>query len=201
MSESRHVRPFAELGLGDLEQVGGKNSSLGEMVSNLASLGVNVPDGFATTADAFRRFIGDTGLAEEISHALKGLDTDDTQQLARVGKTLRESVANRPFPDDLEADIRAAYETLLNGRDDVSFAVRSSATAEDLPDASFAGQQETFLNITGIDGVLQAIREVFASLYNDRAIAYRVHHDFDHDIVAVSAGVQQMVRSDIGASG
>jgi pyruvate,water dikinase len=201
MSESPNVRPFAELGLGDLEQVGGKNSSLGEMVANLAPLGVKVPDGFATTADAFRRFIGDTGLAEEISHALKGLDTDDTQQLARVGRALRESVSRRQFPDDLEADIRAAYDALVAGRDDASFAVRSSATAEDLPDASFAGQQETFLNIKGIDGVLQAIREVFASLYNDRAIAYRVHHDFDHDTVALSAGVQQMVRSDIGASG
>ena len=193
--------PFAELGLDDLEEVGGKNSSLGEMVSNLSSLGVRVPDGFATTADAFRRFIGDTGLAEEISEKLKGLDTDDTRALAEVGKAIRESVVNQEFPDDLEADIRSAYETLVDGRDDVSFAVRSSATAEDLPDASFAGQQETFLNIKGIDGVLQAIREVFASLYNDRAIAYRVHHDFDHDAVALSAGVQQMVRSDIGASG
>ncbi|WP_141781689.1 phosphoenolpyruvate synthase [Nocardioides albertanoniae] len=201
MSTTPNVRPFAELGLGDLEQVGGKNSSLGEMVSNLGSLGVNVPDGFATTADAFRRFIGDTGLAEEISLALKNLDTDDTQELARVGRDLREAVASRPFPTDVEADIRAAYETLAGGRDDVSFAVRSSATAEDLPDASFAGQQETFLNIVGVDGVLQAIREVFASLYNDRAIAYRVHHDFDHDAVALSAGVQQMVRSDVGASG
>ncbi len=196
-----NVRPFAELGLDDLEEVGGKNSSLGEMVSNLSSLGVRVPDGFATTADAFRRFIGDTGLAEEISEKLKGLDTDDTRALAEVGKAIRESVVDQEFPDDLEADIRSAYETLVDGRDDVSFAVRSSATAEDLPDASFAGQQETFLNIKGIDGVLQAIREVFASLYNDRAIAYRVHHDFDHDAVALSAGVQQMVRSDIGASG
>ncbi|GAB3656297.1 phosphoenolpyruvate synthase [Nocardioides korecus] len=201
MSDSPNVRPFAEIGLSDLEQVGGKNSSLGEMVGNLSALGVNVPDGFATTADAFRRFIGDTGLAEEISQALKGLDTDDTQELAKVGRSLRESVATQEFPEDLEADIRAAYDVLVAGRDDVSFAVRSSATAEDLPDASFAGQQETFLNITGIDGVLQAIREVFASLYNDRAIAYRVHHDFDHDAVALSAGVQQMVRSDIGASG
>lgn len=201
MSQSPNVRPFAELGLGDLEQVGGKNSSLGEMVSNLTAAGVRVPDGFATTADAFRRFIGDTGLAEEISAALRGLDTDDTQELARVGAQLRRSVAERDFPEDLEADIRTAYDALVAGREDVSFAVRSSATAEDLPDASFAGQQETFLNITGIDGVLQAIREVFASLYNDRAIAYRVHHDFDHDAVALSAGVQQMVRSDIGASG
>src|SRR6476646_2905988 len=196
-----NVRPLAELGLDDLEEVGGKNSSLGEMVSNLSSLGVRVPDGFATTADAFRRFIGDTGLAEELSEKLKGLDSDDTRRLAEVGKAIRESVVNQEFPGDLEADIRSAYETLVDGRDDVSFAVRSSATAEDLPDASFAGQQETFLNIKGIDGVLQAIREVFASLYNDRAIAYRVHHDFDHDAVALSAGVQQMVRSDIGASG
>ena len=201
MSTSANVRPFAELGLADLDQVGGKNASLGEMVANLSALGVRVPDGFATTADAFRRFIGDTGLAEEISSALRDLDTDDTQALAEVGRTLREKVAGQPFPDDLEADIRSAYDALVAGRTDVSFAVRSSATAEDLPDASFAGQQETFLNIKGIDGVLRAIREVFASLYNDRAIAYRVHHDFDHDDVALSAGVQEMVRSDVGASG
>ncbi len=196
-----NVRAFADIGLSDIEDVGGKNASLGEMVSNLSSLGVRVPDGFATTADAFRRFIGDTGLAEDISAKLKGLDTDDTRALAEVGKAIREEVANQEFPEDLEKDIREAYDALVDGRDDVSFAVRSSATAEDLPDASFAGQQETFLNIKGIDGVLQAIREVFASLYNDRAIAYRVHHDFDHDAVALSAGVQQMVRSDIGASG
>ena len=196
-----NVRPFAEIGLSDLEEVGGKNASLGEMLGNLTELGVSVPDGFATTAEAYRRFIGDTGLAERISEALRGLDTDDTQELARVGREIREEVAHQEFPEDLEADIRSAYDALVAGREDVSFAVRSSATAEDLPDASFAGQQETFLNITGIDGVLQAIREVFASLYNDRAIAYRVHHDFDHDSVALSAGVQQMVRSDIGASG
>ena len=197
----QNVRAFAEIGLSDLEQVGGKNSSLGEMVRNLSSLGVRVPDGFATTADAYRRFIGDTGLAERISAKLRDLDTDDTQRLAEVGREIREEVATQPFPEDLERDVREAFEHLVAGRDDVSFAVRSSATAEDLPDASFAGQQETFLNIKGIDGVLQAIREVFASLYNDRAIAYRVHHDFDHDAVALSAGVQQMVRSDIGASG
>jgi pyruvate, water dikinase len=198
---SVNVRAFADIGLADLEEVGGKNASLGEMVSNLSELGVRVPDGFATTADAFRRFIGDTGLAEAISDQLRGLDTDDTRRLAEVGRAIRHSVVNQEFPDDLEADIRAAYDELVAGRDEVSFAVRSSATAEDLPDASFAGQQETFLNIKGIDGVLQAIREVFASLYNDRAIAYRVHHDFDHDAVALSAGVQQMVRSDIGSSG
>ncbi len=196
-----NVRAFADLGLSDLEQVGGKNSSLGEMVANLTEVGVNVPDGFATTADAYRRFIGDTGLAEEISKLLRNLDTDDTRRLAEVGRAIREAVGTREFPEDLEQDIRAAFDRLVDGRDDVSFAVRSSATAEDLPDASFAGQQETFLNIKGIDGVLQAIREVFASLYNDRAIAYRVHHEFDHDAVALSAGVQQMVRSDIGSSG
>jgi pyruvate,water dikinase len=198
---SENVRAFADIGLTDIEEVGGKNASLGEMVGNLGSLGVRVPDGFATTSHAFRRFIGDTGLAEKISGQLRDLDTDDTQRLAEVGKAIREEVANQPFPEDLEADVREAYERLVDGRDEVSFAVRSSATAEDLPDASFAGQQETFLNIKGIDGVLQAIREVFASLYNDRAIAYRVHHEFDHDAVALSAGVQQMVRSDIGASG
>ncbi|MET1063900.1 MAG: PEP/pyruvate-binding domain-containing protein, partial [Arthrobacter sp.] len=133
---------FSELGLKDLDRVGGKNASLGEMVSNLAELGVRVPDGFATTSAAFRRFIGDTGLAERISGELKGLDTDDTQRLAEVGKAIREEVANQPFPEDLEADVRSAYERLVDGREDVSFAVRSSATAEDLPDASFAGQQE-----------------------------------------------------------
>ncbi len=196
-----NVRAFADIGLADLEEVGGKNASLGEMVRNLSSAGVRVPDGFATTAAAFRRFIGDTGLAEEISAKLRGLDTDDTRRLAEVGREIRASVVQQEFPEDLEADVRAAFERLVDGREGVSFAVRSSATAEDLPDASFAGQQETFLNITGIDGVLQAVREVFASLYNDRAIAYRVHHDFDHDAVALSAGVQQMVRSDIGASG
>ena len=192
---------FADIGLADLEQVGGKNSSLGEMVSNLAELGVNVPDGFATTADAYRRFIGETGLARTISELLAGLDTDDVQRLAEVGRTIRQAVVERPFPPDLEADIRAAYARLSDGGAERSFAVRSSATAEDLPDASFAGQQETFLNVRGIDAVLTAIREVFASLYNDRAIAYRVHHAFEHDTVALSAGVQQMVRSDVGASG
>ncbi len=200
-NDAVNVRAFADIGLDDIEEVGGKNASLGEMVRNLSSLGVRVPDGFATTAGAFRRFIGDTGLAEAISGKLRNLDTDDTRRLAEVGRAIRESVVMQEFPEDLESDIRESFDRLVAGRDDVSFAVRSSATAEDLPDASFAGQQETFLNIKGIDGVLLAIREVFASLYNDRAIAYRVHHDFDHDAVALSAGVQQMVRSDIGASG
>lgn len=197
-----NVRWFADLGLDDLEQVGGKNASLGEMVSNLADLGVRVPDGFATTADAFHRFIGETGLRERIAGLLDGLDTDDVRRLAEVGREIRAAVVAQPFPDDLEADIRAAYERLASGSEgEPSFAVRSSATAEDLPDASFAGQQETFLNVRGIDAILAAIREVYASLYNDRAIAYRVHHGFAHADVALSAGVQRMVRSDLGASG
>lgn len=203
----RNVRWFSDLGLGDLEQVGGKNASLGEMVSHLTDLGVRVPDGFATTAEAFHRFIGTDvdgrgGLAERIAGLLDDLDTDDVRRLAEVGSEIRAAVVGQPFPEDLEADIRAAYDALAAGSgDEASFAVRSSATAEDLPDASFAGQQETFLNIRGIDAVLHAIREVFASLYNDRAIAYRVHHGFAHADVALSAGVQKMVRSDIGSSG
>jgi pyruvate, water dikinase len=196
-----NVRWFADLGLADLDQVGGKNSSLGEMIANLAGLGIRVPNGFATTADAYRRFIGDTGLADFIGTELAGLDTDDVQKLARAGKRIREAVVAQPFPAELEADIRAAYHDLTVDGADMSFAVRSSATAEDLPDASFAGQQETFLNVRGIDAILTAIREVFASLYNDRAIAYRVHHGFEHEAVALSAGVQQMVRSDVAASG
>jgi pyruvate, water dikinase len=198
---SNNVLWFSELGLADLEQVGGKNSSLGEMISNLSGLGVRVPDGFATTADAYRRFLGQTGLAETVSRRLVDLDTDDVQELARAGKEIRSAVVTQPFPADVEADIRAAYAKLAGEDDQKSFAVRSSATAEDLPDASFAGQQETFLNVRGIDAILTAIREVFASLFNDRAIAYRVHHGFEHAAVALSAGVQRMVRSDLGASG
>jgi pyruvate,water dikinase len=199
-SAGRNVRWFAELGLGDVEQVGGKNSSLGEMVSQLSELGIRVPNGFATTADAYRRFIGDSGLADRINERLGDLDTDDVQRLAAVGQEIRAAVVAQPFPADLDADIRAAY-TELSSDDESSFAVRSSATAEDLPDASFAGQQETFLNVRGIEQILTAIREVFASLYNDRAIAYRVHHRYEHSAVALSAGVQRMVRSDLGASG
>ncbi|MBU1801197.1 MAG: phosphoenolpyruvate synthase, partial [Actinobacteria bacterium] len=166
-----NVRWFSDLGLADLEEVGGKNSSLGEMVSHLSGLGVRVPDGFATTAGAFHRFIGDTGLAERISALLDGLDTDDVRRLAEVGSEIRTAVIEQPFPTDLEADIRTAYDRLAGeSGDEASFAVRSSATAEDLPDASFAGQQETFLNVRGVDAVLLAVREVFASLYNDRAI-------------------------------
>ena len=195
------VRWFADIGLADLEQVGGKNASLGEMVGNLASAGVAVPDGFATTADAYRRFLNQTDLAQVIKTALDGLDTDDVQELVAVGKRLRAAVVAQPFPPELEADIRTAYGQLSGGDPRRSFAVRSSARAEDLPDASFAGQQETFLNVRGIENVLLAIKEVSASLYNDRAIAYRVHHAFEHETVALSAGVQQMVRSDLAASG
>jgi len=198
---SPDIRWFADLGLDDLEQVGGKNSSLGEMISQLSGLGVRVPDGFATTADAYRRFIGETELADLIVQRLSDLDTNNVQQLALVGQQIRAAVVAQPFPADLEADIGAAYQQLSGGNPETSFAVRSSATAEDLPDASFAGQQETFLNVRGIDQILTAIREVFASLYNDRAIAYRVHHRFEHEAVALSAGVQRMVRSDLGASG
>ncbi|MCW2813896.1 MAG: ppsA 1 [Nocardioides sp.] len=199
---SSNVRWFSEIGLEDLEVVGGKNASLGEMVSHLTDLGVRVPDGFATTSEAYHRFIGETGLAERITALLDGLDTDDVRRLAEVGLEIREAVVQQEFPEDLEADIRAAYEKLADGSgEEASFAVRSSATAEDLPDASFAGQQETFLNVRGIDAVLHAVREVFASLYNDRAIAYRVHHGFAHADVGLSAGVQKMVRSDVGASG
>jgi pyruvate, water dikinase len=198
---SNNIMWFADIGLTDLEQVGGKNSSLGEMVGNLSAAGVRVPDGFATTADAYWRFIGDAGLADLISAELAALDTDDVQRLAEVGRKIRATVVDQQFPADLEADIRTAYERLSSGDEEKSFAVRSSATAEDLPDASFAGQQETFLNVRGIDAILVAVRQVFASLFNDRAIAYRVHHGFAHEQVALSAGVQQMVRSDVGASG
>ena len=173
------------------------------MVSHLAAAGVRVPNGFATMADAFRRFVAGTGLGDRISAELADLDTDDIDQLVDVGDRVRGLVRDQPFPADLEEDLRASYADLVAGagEDEVSVAVRSSATAEDLPDASFAGQQETFLNIRGAEAVLGAVREVFASLYNDRAIAYRVHHGFAHDDVALSAGVQRMVRSDRGASG
>ncbi|MDL9979044.1 phosphoenolpyruvate synthase [Microbacterium candidum] len=195
---------FHEIGMADLPQVGGKNASLGEMVSNLSGAGVRVPGGFATTADAFREFLAVDGLGDRIQSAVSEIDIDDVTQLARVGAQVREWIEKQPFPEALERDIRVAFATLIAEDPDpdaVTWAVRSSATAEDLPDASFAGQQETFLNIGGIDNVLHAVRLVFASLYNDRAIAYRVHHGFDHHDVALSAGVQRMVRSDIGASG
>jgi len=196
----RHVIPLAELGMGDVEVVGGKNASLGEMISALAGAGVRVPGGFATTADAFRAFVEQDGLADRIDGLLRSLDVDDVRALATAGAQTRGWIMGTPYPDGFEAAVRDAWAEAFGDRD-VAVAVRSSATAEDLPDASFAGQQETFLNVRGIDAVLVRIREVFASLFNDRAIAYRVHQGFDHAGVALSAGIQQMVRSDTGASG
>jgi pyruvate, water dikinase len=194
------VVPFEHLRMTDVEAVGGKNASLGEMISQLPT-GVKVPTGFATTAHAFREFLAFEGLAERINARLDALDTEDVRALAEAGAEIRAMVEKQPFPADLEQAIRHAYEQLVGGNDKASFAVRSSATAEDLPDASFAGQQETFLNVHGIDEVLHKMKEVFASLYNDRAISYRVHKGFAHADVALSAGVQRMVRSDLGAAG
>ncbi len=194
------VVPFENLRMTDVEAVGGKNASLGEMISHLPT-GVKVPTGFATTAHAFREFLQFDGLGDRIRNRLAGLDTDDVRALAVAGAEIRGMVEAQPFPRDLEQAIRSAFSTLVAGAPDASFAVRSSATAEDLPDASFAGQQETFLNVQGIDEILHKMREVFASLYNDRAISYRVHKGFAHEHVALSAGVQRMVRSDLGAAG
>jgi pyruvate,water dikinase len=193
---------FENLKMHDVDQVGGKNASLGEMISGLADAGVSVPGGFATTAHAFREFLRFNHLAERIDPLLKQLDVDDVTALAEAGKTIRQWVVEAPFPEELENAVTAAYKKLTGGVENPpSVAVRSSATAEDLPDASFAGQQETFLNVQGLDEVLVAIKEVFASLYNDRAISYRVHQGFAHEEVALSAGIQRMVRSDIGSSG
>ena len=194
------VVPFENLRMTDVDAVGGKNASLGEMISQLPD-GVRVPTGFATTAHAFRQFLAYEGLAQRISQKLKSLDTEDVRALAAVGAEIRAMVEAQPFPEDLQQAIADAFATLSAGNPQASFAVRSSATAEDLPDASFAGQQETFLNVVGIQDVLHKMKEVFASLYNDRAISYRVHKGFEHDVVALSAGVQRMVRSDLGAAG
>jgi len=194
------VVPFELLRNTDVESVGGKNASLGEMISQLPS-GVKVPTGFATTAYAFRAFLKHAGLDEKINAKLNALDTEDVNALARVGAEIRAMVEAQPFPADLEQAVGEAFAKLSLGNAEASFAVRSSATAEDLPDASFAGQQETFLNVVGIDTVLHKMKEVFASLYNDRAISYRVHQGFAHADVALSAGVQRMVRSDLGSAG
>ncbi len=189
-----------QLGKDDIEVVGGKNASLGEMISHLSDLGVSVPGGFATTSNAFNRFLTETGLLDKINNELKTLDVNDVNKLAATGKTIRTWIIEQELPKDLEQEVRQAFET-MSGGEDIAVAVRSSATAEDLPDASFAGQQETFLNIRGIDNILIAIKEVFASLYNDRAISYRVHKGFEHEGVALSAAVQRMVRSETGAAG
>ena len=205
MSEplSNHsIKPLRELGMQDVGTVGGKNASLGEMISSLANAGVSVPGGYATTAAAFWDFLDHNQLRERIQERLKGLDIDNVAQLTKAGKEIRQWINDAPFQDELQESIIAAYEDMSEGiAGGASIAVRSSATAEDLPDASFAGQQETFLNVTGVENVLHRVKEVFSSLYNDRAIAYRVHKDFAHEEVALSAGLQRMVRSDIGASG
>ena len=191
---------LSELGMNDVELVGGKNASLGEMISNLNELGVTVPGGFATTAEAYRDFLAKDGLDERINALLDDLDVDDIDALKRAGSQIRKWIVETELPDELTRDIEVAFAEMSDGKD-IAVAVRSSATAEDLPDASFAGQQETFLNVRGIDKIIEALHQVFASLFNDRAIAYRVHQGFDHAQVALSVGVQLMVRSDIGASG
>jgi pyruvate, water dikinase len=195
------VAPFEHLRMTDVEAVGGKNASLGEMISQLAATGVRVPGGFATTAHAFRQFLQHNGLAARIEARLSTLNTDDVRALAEAGAEIRHWIESTPFPPELNAAITESFAKLTAGNPNASFAVRSSATAEDLPDASFAGQQETFLNVVGIEDVLAKMKEVFASLYNDRAISYRVHKGFAHSDVALSAGVQRMVRSDLGAAG
>ncbi len=189
-----------QLGKDDIDMVGGKNASLGEMISHLSGLGVSVPGGFATTSNAFNRFLTETGLLDKINNELSSLDVNDVNKLTATGKKIRNWIIEQELPDDLEAEVRKSFAE-MSGGEDIAVAVRSSATAEDLPDASFAGQQETYLNIRGIDNVLIAIKEVFSSLYNDRAISYRVHKGFEHEGVALSAGIQRMVRSETGAAG
>ena len=196
-----YVVSLDKLGAHDVEHVGGKNASLGEMISNLAGAGVSVPGGFATTSQAYRDFLELSGLNDQIHAALDALDVDDVNALARTGAQIRQWIMEAEFPEKLNAEIRTAFATLSQGNPDMAVAVRSSATAEDLPDASFAGQQETFLNIRGVENVIRAAKEVFASLFNDRAISYRVHQGFDHKLVALSAGVQRMVRSETGTAG
>nr|WP_298522770.1 phosphoenolpyruvate synthase [uncultured Halomonas sp.] len=197
----QYIEWFDRLGMNDVERVGGKNASLGEMISNLADAGVTVPGGFATTAFAYREFLAHEGLNERINDALNRLDVDDVKELARVGAEIRQWVIDTPLPPAFEKALQESYRELESRHENLKVAVRSSATAEDLPDASFAGQQETFLNIEGFDNVKRAVHEVFASLFNDRAISYRVHQGFDHSLVALSAGIQKMVRSETGAAG
>ncbi len=192
---------YNQLGMHDVDRVGGKNASLGEMITNLSSLGVSVPNGFATTSYAFNLFLDQSGLNQRIYALLDSTDIDDVDALAKAGKQIRQWIVETPFLPELEAAILEAYQQLSSDDADASFAVRSSATAEDMPDASFAGQQETFLNVQGIDAVMVAVKHVYASLFNDRAISYRVHQGYDHRGVALSAGIQRMVRSDLAASG
>ncbi|UNH28555.1 phosphoenolpyruvate synthase [Moellerella wisconsensis] len=200
-STPSNVLWYNQLGMNDVDRVGGKNASLGEMITNLSELGVSVPNGFATTSQAFNDFLEQSGVNQRIYQLLDQVDVDDVNQLATAGTQIRQWVIDTPFTPQLEKDIRSAYEQLAEGAVGASFAVRSSATAEDMPDASFAGQQETFLNVRGIDAVMVAIKHVFASLFNDRAISYRVHQGYDHRGIALSAGIQRMVRSDLASSG
>ena len=196
-----YVLWYQQLGMQDVNRVGGKNASLGEMISNLAGAGVEVPGGFATTADAYNQFLDQSGLNDKIHQLLDTLDVDDVNELSKAGQQIRQWIIDTPFQPEFEQAIKTAFSELSEDNDEFSFAVRSSATAEDMPDASFAGQQETFLNVRGLDAVMEAIKHVFASLFNDRAISYRVHQGYDHRGVALSAGVQRMVRSDIASSG
>jgi pyruvate,water dikinase len=197
---NRYIIPLEELTISDVPETGGKNASLGEMIRGLSGLGVTVPGGFATTASAYRDFLAQNGLADRINEALDGLDVDDVRKLTETGAAIRRWIVETPLQPRLAEELRTAFAEMSNG-ENIAVAVRSSATAEDLPEASFAGQQETFLNVQGIDDVIARVHEVFASLFNDRAIAYRVHQGFDHSEVALSAGIQHMVRSDVGASG
>jgi len=202
MSTGQYVIPFSQLRIGDVARVGGKNASLGEMLSQLSASGIRVPDGFATTAQAFDEFLRRNGLTERIAQRLQHLDVEDVAALEQAGRQIRGWIEAGSFPEGFESEIADNYQSLtVYSSCEISVAVRSSATAEDLPEASFAGQQETFLNVSGIDAVLGSVRKVFASLYNDRAIAYRVHHGYAHGEVALSAGIQKMVRSDLGAAG
>jgi len=200
-NDSDSVQWYNRLGMHDVDRVGGKNASLGEMITHLTGLGVSVPNGFATTADAFNQFLNQSGINQRIYALLDHIDIDDVGELTQAGQQIRQWIISTPFPPAFESAISAAYQRLAADDPDASFAVRSSATAEDMPDASFAGQQETFLNVQGIDAVMTAIKHVYASLFNDRAISYRVHQGYDHRGVALSAGVQRMVRSDLAASG
>src|SRR5689334_67847 len=198
---NRYVRPLESLRMSDVATVGGKNASLGELISQLSASGVRVPGGFATTAEAFDQFLAHNDLAKRIDGMLSAVDVDDMAALAKAGAAIRGLVEAAALPPELEREIRAEYDRVAKASPKATFAVRSSATAEDLPDASFAGQQETYLNIQGVEHVLEAVKRVYASLYNDRAIAYRVHKGFTHGEVSISAGVQRMVRSDLGAAG
>ena len=196
-----HIIDLAKLTINDVEKVGGKNASLGEMIGNLSTLGVSVPGGFATTADAYREFLATDGLDQRINERLAGLDVNNIAQLTSAGADIRGWIIETPFPAEFDAALERAVADMQDGNPALKVAVRSSATAEDLPDASFAGQQETFLNIEGVAAIKHAVHEVFASLFNDRAISYRIHQGYAHENVALSAGIQRMVRSETGSAG